>query len=116
MSNAKLDRSKLDEFSLIQFSSAQFCSNQLNSAEFSRIQLNSAQFSSIQPNSAQFNSAQLLSLFDQFWTAGIELLNNKLHGLSPPGGLVSPSAGFASLLFDQVLHFASIILCQASWM
>ena len=46
----------------------------------------------------------------------IELLNNKLHGLLPPGGLVSPSGGFASLLFDQVLHFASIILCQASWM
>ena len=31
----------------------------------------------------------------------IELLNNKLHGLSPPGGLVSPPGGFASLLFDQ---------------
>ena len=31
----------------------------------------------------------------------IELLNNKLHGLLPPGGLVSPSGGFASLSFDQ---------------
>ena len=31
----------------------------------------------------------------------IELLNNKLHGLLPPGGLVSPPGGFASLLFDQ---------------
>ena len=31
----------------------------------------------------------------------IELLNNKLHGLLLPGGLVSPSGGFASLLFDQ---------------
>ena len=43
----------------------------------------------------------------------IELLNNKLHGLLPPGGLVSPSGGFASLLFDQVGHFASIKLCLA---
>ena len=33
-----------------------------------------------------------------------------------PGGLVSPSGEFASLLFDQVGHFASIKLCQASWM
>ena len=32
----------------------------------------------------------------------IELMINKTHGLSPPGGLVSPSGGFASLLFDQV--------------
>ena len=31
----------------------------------------------------------------------IELLNNKLHGLLPPGGLVSPPGGFASLSFDQ---------------
>ena len=31
----------------------------------------------------------------------IELLNNKLHGLSPPGGLMSPPGEFASLLFDQ---------------
>ena len=31
----------------------------------------------------------------------IEKLNNKLHGLSPPGGFVSPSGGFASLSFDQ---------------
>ena len=38
---------------------------------------------------------------------------NKLHGLSPSGGLVSPSGGFASLLFDQVEYFASIKLCQA---
>ena len=38
---------------------------------------------------------------------------NKLHGLSPSGGLVSPSGGFASLLFDQVGYFASIKLCQA---
>ena len=38
---------------------------------------------------------------------------NKLHGLSPSGGLVSPSGGFASLLFDQVRYFASIKLCQA---
>ena len=46
----------------------------------------------------------------------IELLNNNSHGLSPPGGLVSPSGGFVSLLCDQGLHFASIKLCQASWM
>ena len=43
----------------------------------------------------------------------IELYNNSLHGLSPLGGLVSPSGGFASLLFDQVEYFASIKLCQA---
>ena len=40
----------------------------------------------------------------------IELLNNKLHGLSPSGGLVSPSGGFLLLLCDQGLHFASIKL------
>ena len=34
----------------------------------------------------------------------IELYNNSLHGLSPLGGLVSPSGGFASLLCDQGLH------------
>ena len=28
------------------------------------------------------------------------------HGLSPPGGLVSPSGRFVSFLFDQGLHFA----------
>ena len=33
----------------------------------------------------------------------IELLNNKLHGLSPPGGFVSPSGRFASLSFDQAV-------------
>ena len=44
----------------------------------------------------------------------IELLNNNSHGLLPPGGLVSPSGGFVSLLCDQGLHFASILLCQAS--
>ena len=43
----------------------------------------------------------------------IELMINKLHGLLPSGGLVSPSAGFASLLFDQVQYFASIKLFQA---
>ena len=43
----------------------------------------------------------------------IELMINKLHVLSPSGGLVSPSGGFASLLFDQVGYFASIKLCQA---
>ena len=43
----------------------------------------------------------------------IELMIKKLHGLSPSGGLVSPSGGFASLFFDQVEYFASIKLCQA---
>ena len=43
----------------------------------------------------------------------IELMINKLHGLSPSGGSVSPHGGFASLLFDQVEYFASIKLCQA---
>ena len=33
----------------------------------------------------------------------IEMLNNKLHVLSPPGGFVSPSGRFASLLFDQAV-------------
>ena len=45
--------------------------------------------------------------------SAIELMINKLHGLSPSGGLVSPSGGFASLFFDQVGYFASIKLCQA---
>ena len=31
----------------------------------------------------------------------IELLNNKLHGILPPTGLVSSLGGFASLSFDQ---------------
>ena len=31
----------------------------------------------------------------------IELKNNKLHGLLPPGGSLSPPAGFASFFFDQ---------------
>ena len=30
----------------------------------------------------------------------IELINNKINGLLPPGGFVSPSVRFASLLFD----------------
>ena len=33
----------------------------------------------------------------------IDKINNKLHGLSPPGGLVSPPGGFASLAFDQAV-------------
>ena len=33
--------------------------------------------------------------------SAIELLNNNSHGLLPPGGLVSPSGGFLSLLCDQ---------------
>ena len=48
------------------------------------------------------------------WQFCIELLNNNSHGLSSPGGLVSPSGGFVSLLCDQGLNFASILLCQAS--
>ena len=31
----------------------------------------------------------------------IELMINKLHGLSPSGGLVSPSGGFASLFLTK---------------
>ena len=34
----------------------------------------------------------------------IQLYNNTLHGLSPSGGLVSSSGGFALLLCDQGLH------------
>ena len=45
--------------------------------------------------------------------SAIELMINKLHGLSPSGGLVSPSGRFALLFFDQVGYFASIKLCQA---
>jgi hypothetical protein len=33
----------------------------------------------------------------------IELKNNKLHGLLPPGGSVSPPDAFASLFFDQAV-------------
>ena len=33
----------------------------------------------------------------------IDKINNKLHGLLPPGGLVSPPGGFASLAFDQAV-------------
>ena len=49
--------------------------------------------------------------FDFFMESfiGIELLNNNSHGLSS-------SSGFVSFLFDQVGHFASIKLCQTSWM
>ena len=35
--------------------------------------------------------------------ASIEKTNNKNHGLLPPGGLVSPPGGFASLAFDQAV-------------
>ena len=42
---------------------------------------------------------------DFFFDQGtIELYNNTLNGLSLFGGLMSPSGGFASLLFDQGLH------------
>ena len=34
------------------------------------------------------------------WSATV-LKNNKLHGLSPPGGLVPPPGGFASFFLDQ---------------
>jgi len=33
----------------------------------------------------------------------IDKINNKNHGLSPPGGLVSPSGGFALLALDQAV-------------
>ena len=49
----------------------------------------------------------------QTYVSSIELMINKLHGLSPSSGSVSPSGGFASLLFDQVEYFGSIKLCQA---
>ena len=55
----------------------------------------------------ELENAQFLFLLS------IELMINKLHGLSPSGGLVSSSGGFALLLFDQVEYFASIKLCQA---
>ena len=69
------------------------------------------------------NSSSFFELFVLIWstsyswsywvTTVTELMINKLHGLSPSGGLVSPSGGFASLFFDQVEYFASIKLCQA---
>ena len=59
------------------------------------------------------HDACLLFDFSQPTERIIELLNNNSHGLSPPGGLVSPSGGFLSLLCDQGLHFASIKLCLA---
>ena len=37
------------------------------------------------------------------WRIYIDKINNKLHGLSPPGCLVSPSGGFTSLAFDQAV-------------
>jgi hypothetical protein len=54
----------------------------------------------------------------------IEKINNKNHGLLPPGGLVSPPGGFASLAFDKAvpknsqrhladLYFPAIRLCLA---
>jgi hypothetical protein len=52
-------------------------------------------------------------MFFQRFSLVIELMINKFHGLSPSGGLVSPSGGFALLFFDQVEYFASIKLCQA---
>ena len=55
-------------------------------------------------------------LISQQCKAATELMNNKLLGLSPPGGLVSPYGGFVSLLYDQGLHFELIKLCQDSWM
>ena len=60
-------------------------------------------------NQTQLNLGRQM-LISQQCKAATELMNNKLLGLSPPGGLVSPSGGFASLLFDQVGHFASIKL------
>ena len=59
-----------------------------------------------------YNFAQICFCFD-FAKLTIEMLNNNSHGLSPSGGLVSPSGGFVSLLCDQGLHFASIKLCLA---
>ena len=45
---------------------------------------------------------ETLQFFYKYWTLiVIELLKNNSHGLSPPGGLVSPSGGFVSLLCDQ---------------
>ena len=71
-------------------------------------------------NSVNVNSRNLVHFTQMIETEifinNIELLNNNSHRLSPPGGLASPSGGFVSLLFDQGLHFASIKLCQASWM
>ena len=56
----------------------------------------------------------IMNYWSRSWSLRtIELLNNKLHGLSAPGGFVSLSGGFSSLLFDQVGHFASIKLCLA---
>ena len=40
--------------------------------------------------------------FEGLWNI-IDKINNKLHGLSLPGSLVSPSGGFASLAFDQAV-------------
>ena len=56
---------------------------------------------------ARLRALHLSKLSWTGWTDWTELLNNKLHGLSPPGGLVSPSGGFASLLFDQRVPYYS---------
>jgi hypothetical protein len=36
-------------------------------------------------------------------TPDFQTLRRPCHGLSPPGGFVSPSGRFASLLFDQAV-------------
>ena len=36
-------------------------------------------------------------------TSLIDKINYKNHGLLPPGSLVSPPGGFASLVFDQAI-------------
>ena len=51
--------------------------------------------------SSLFTIAEIMNVTRSLKTLRIELKNNKLCGLSPPGGSVSPPGGFSSLFFDQ---------------
>ena len=42
-----------------------------------------------------------MAILTKFFGDLVELMNNNSHELSPPGGLVSPSGGFVTLLCDQ---------------
>ena len=66
-----------------------------------RIDLNS-QFSILNSReiSVIINSQNPAEVKEERKKDSIYKINNKFHGLSPPGGLVSPSGGFASLAFD----------------
>ena len=57
--------------------------------------------------SSLFTIAEIMNVTRSLKTLRIELKNNKLCGLSPPGGSVSPPGGFSFLSFDQVVPYYS---------